>query len=471
MTEIPFDLHIDAKELNMVDGFRQSRNTSVLTILFTDIQGFTRLTEERGDAFSNELRRAHDAILEPILERDGSGRIIKHIGDAVMAVFSEPSTAVARALEAQAALRRFNDEHPTQPPLLVRMGLHMGQVTIEDKMNVDVFGRHVNRASRVEGLAEGGHIYMTYSVFDSAKSWIAGHASEAAWVSHGKYQVKGIDEALEIYEAYRPGAVEPQRPHGAHRQSSWPRFVPALGLVLVGALAVLGIMALRGTAVTFEDLQVRNDTDIMLDHKTRLQVEGTHEDHLRKCLTHIEPGVHLVYYDVSYVTRYYSPITVIRGKNIVRPQFEYFGMPGLQGNMGFEKKGKNEQTFTNTTDYSTYDDNLVKHDHKAVLTLTMKVAEADEVPASKGVNPSTGSGRKVTGKHKKLFWVLEWIVAMDGEAVSADKLVVEHDPAADGSTEGKKDLWGDSRHRYVLSYRLSNTYAQGEIQAQYAEYK
>jgi hypothetical protein len=357
-------------------------------------------------------------------------------------------------------VRRYNDEHPTQPPLLVRMGLHMGQVTIEDKMNVDVFGRHVNRASRVEGLAEGGHIYMTYSVFDSAKSWIAGHASEAAWVSHGKYQVKGIDEALEIYEAYRPDALEALRPQGAHRQSAWPRFVPALFLVLAGALGVLGIMALRSTSVTFEDLQVRNDTDIMLDHKTRLQVEGTHEDHLRKCLTKVEPGVHLVYYDVSYVTRYYSPITVIRGKNIVRPQFEYFGMPGLQGNMGFEKRGKNERTFTNNTDYSTYDDNLVKHDHKAVLTLTMKVAEGGEVPASKGVK-----------KHKKLFWVLEWIVALDGAAVSSDKLVVEHDPAADGSTEGKKDLWGDSRHRYVLSYRLSNTYAQGEIQAQYSEYK
>src|SRR5271170_1220617 len=153
MTEVPLDLPIDQSELNLVDGFRQSRNTSVLTIMFTDIQGFTRLTEERGDGFSNEVRRTHDGILVPVIERDGAGRVIKHIGDAVMAVFSEPSTAVARSLEIQEALRQYNAAHSDKPPLLVRIGLHMGQVTVEDKMNMDVFGRHVNRASRVEGLA------------------------------------------------------------------------------------------------------------------------------------------------------------------------------------------------------------------------------------------------------------------------------------------------------------------------------
>src|SRR5580700_2702401 len=112
MTEIPSDLNIDQNEMNLVDKFRQSHNASVLTIMFTDIQGFTRLTEERGDAFSNEVRRAHDGILGPLIEREGAGRVIKHIGDAVIAVFSEPSTAVARALEIQEALRRHNSAHP-----------------------------------------------------------------------------------------------------------------------------------------------------------------------------------------------------------------------------------------------------------------------------------------------------------------------------------------------------------------------
>ena len=132
MTDLPLELRIDQNELNAVDKFRQSRNTSVLTIMFTDIQGFTRLTEERGDAYSNEVRKSHDGILVPIIERDGAGRVIKHIGDAIMAVFAEPSAAVARALEIQEALRQYNKTRSDQPPLLVRIGLHMGQVTVED---------------------------------------------------------------------------------------------------------------------------------------------------------------------------------------------------------------------------------------------------------------------------------------------------------------------------------------------------
>src|SRR5581483_2729175 len=356
MTEIPSDLRIEASELNLIDRFRQSRNASVLTIMFTDIQGFTRLTEERGDAYSNEVRQAHDALLVPIIERDGSGRVIKHIGDAVMAVFSEPSTTVARSLEIQEALRGYNAAHSSEPPLLVRIGLHMGQVTVEDKMNMDVFGRHVNRASRVEGLAEGGQVFLTYSVFDSAKGWLAGRPKEAGWVSHGRYQVKGIDEPLEIFEVFRPGAVKRKRPQGGKQQTSLPKFLPAVALVLAGALAVVGFLFFQKTTVTFEDLGVRTDTtDVMLDHKTRLQFEGAPDDHLRKCLTPIEKGPHLIYYDVSYITRYYSPITVVRGGNILRPKFEYCGMPGLEGDTGYEPNGKNDQTFTNSTDYSTYD--------------------------------------------------------------------------------------------------------------------
>ena len=461
MTEVPLNLPIDEKELNLVDGFRQSRNTSVLTIMFTDIQGFTKLTEERGDAFSNEMRLAHDGILVPVIERDGAGRVIKHIGDAVMAVFSEPSTAVARALEIQDGLRKYNAEHPNQPPLLVRIGLHMGQVTVEDKMSMDVFGRHVNRASRVEGLAGGGHVYLTYSVFDSAKGWLAGRSGEAVWASHGRYRVKGIDEPLEIYEVFRPGAVKPQAPQGAKKQTNLPRFLPAAGLVLAGALAVMGFLAFARTTVTFEDLGVRTDTtDVLLENKTRLQFEGEPGDHLRKCLTPIKTGPHLIYYDVSYITRYYSPITVVRGRNILRPSFEYFGMPGLQGNTSFEPHGKNEETFTNSTDYSTYDDALVKHDHKAAISFTVKSAAGNKVPAAKGVK-----------KHTTLFWSINWNVTLDGQPISADKVVVEHDPASPDEPEIKKNLWGDARHKYVLTYILMGTSAQVEIQAQYAEYK
>jgi len=459
MSDPSLDLSLEQAELDQVDKFRKGRNTSVLTIMFTDIQGFTHLTEERGDSFSNGVRREHDSLLVPIIEREGAGRVIKHIGDAVMAVFSEPSTAVARALEIQETLRTRDAARPDLPPLRVRIGLHMGQVTVEDKVAMDVFGRHVNRASRVEGLAEGGQVFLTYGVLDSAKGWLSGRP-EAAWVSHGKYRVKGIDEPLEIFEAYRPGTIKPRGPKGAKRQGGLPRLAPAIGLVAAGALAVLGVLSYQRTTVTFEDLYVRNDTAVVLDHKTRLQVEGTHEDHLRKCLTKIAPGEHLLAYDVSYVTRYYSPLTVKRGKNILKPRFEYFGLPGLTGNTGYDPKRGKGETFTRTFEYATYDDAGVKRDHKADIVLTLK---ADRVaPAGVKKGPK---GPPV------LLWTLDWTLTLDGKELSKDRLTLTHDSASPEATSDKKALWEDARHRYVLSYRLSNSYCQGEVQAEYSEYR
>ncbi|MCK4653378.1 MAG: hypothetical protein KAU01_02925, partial [Candidatus Cloacimonetes bacterium] len=89
------------KELSTVDKYRKLRETSVLTIMFTDIKGFTQLTEEKGESFSINIRQTHDSILVPIIEENNEGLIVKHIGDSIMAVFSEPSTAVARAIKIQ----------------------------------------------------------------------------------------------------------------------------------------------------------------------------------------------------------------------------------------------------------------------------------------------------------------------------------------------------------------------------------
>ncbi|MFH1706377.1 MAG: adenylate/guanylate cyclase domain-containing protein [Planctomycetota bacterium] len=198
-----FDL--TPEELAGVDSYRRRKDTAVLTIMFTDIKGFTRITEERGDAYANDLRRWHDAIVTAAIEEDGAGHVVKHIGDAVMAVFSEPSSAVHKAMAIQRRLAAANREHPDQEPILVRIGLHMGQVTTENTVDLDVFGRHVNRASRVEGPADGGQVFLTYAIFDSARGWLNGAEDETiAWHLHGDYFVKGITEPLAISDFLIP---------------------------------------------------------------------------------------------------------------------------------------------------------------------------------------------------------------------------------------------------------------------------
>lgn len=202
-------LGLTASEFQNIENFQKSKNSAVLTIMFTDIQGFTALTEERGETYVHALRSEHDAIISECVERGGSGIVLKYIGDAVMAVFSEPTSAVERALEIQRKLRAFNEAHPEYEDLKVRIGLHMGQTVLENKMHVDLFGRHVNKASRIEGLAAGGQVFISYPVFDSVKSWLIENA-EMSYVNHGLYSLKGIQKPEEIFEVFNAGMTVPR---------------------------------------------------------------------------------------------------------------------------------------------------------------------------------------------------------------------------------------------------------------------
>jgi class 3 adenylate cyclase len=158
MAEQNHFITFDKQQLALIDEFRKRRNTSVLTIMFTDMKGYTQMTEKMGDEYSNRMVDLHDALLERIIEAEGAGKVLRHIGDSILAIFSEPSTAVERALCIQEEIRKFNREIPGEEPLSVRIGLHMGQITVKDDINPDIFGRHVNRASRVESLADGGQV-------------------------------------------------------------------------------------------------------------------------------------------------------------------------------------------------------------------------------------------------------------------------------------------------------------------------
>ena len=83
-------LQINPKEIQKVDDFRKAKNTAILTILFTDIVGYTHFTEEVGEKKTNEIRRRHDELFTDIITRDEAGVIIKQIGDSFLAVFAEP---------------------------------------------------------------------------------------------------------------------------------------------------------------------------------------------------------------------------------------------------------------------------------------------------------------------------------------------------------------------------------------------
>lgn len=227
-------------ELRRIDEYRREKNTSVLVVMFTDLTGSTRLAEDRGEDAYNALRRHHNDILLGIIERDGAGRFVKNIGDAIMAVFAKPSDAVERALEIQHALREHNADAEPAERIVVRIGMHMGQVAKDNATATDVFGRHVNRAARVESLTPPGHILVTQPVYDSAKGWI--DSGRFAFVLHGKYRLKGIAEAVELIEPYEKGQVRPTSPRIAswrERLRRWPLVPLAMLLACAFFLTLL----------------------------------------------------------------------------------------------------------------------------------------------------------------------------------------------------------------------------------------
>ena len=123
-------------------------------VLFADISGSTRLYEILGDTRALATINGCLDILQR-LTKDHHGRVVKTIGDEIMALFPDADTAVQTACEMQLAVTAM-------PPVdnirvAVRIGFHCGPV-IEDERDGDVFGDTVNTAARMANIAKGGQI-------------------------------------------------------------------------------------------------------------------------------------------------------------------------------------------------------------------------------------------------------------------------------------------------------------------------
>lgn len=207
-TESPLNtLHTLADvDLSKVEQFARSKRTSVLVILFDDMHASTalkqRITSQLDEEAFQDIRREHDQIVTNAVTREYAGQIIKSTGDGILAVFSEPSTAVELAIEIQRQLSG-------NPYINVRIGLDMGQVRVEKAGGVqsDLFGRHVDWAARAMSVAEPGHILVTRSVYIDAFGWIP--KSLVAWKEHGFFSRKEAEEPIELFEPYDARSTSP----------------------------------------------------------------------------------------------------------------------------------------------------------------------------------------------------------------------------------------------------------------------
>jgi class 3 adenylate cyclase/ribosome-associated toxin RatA of RatAB toxin-antitoxin module len=153
------------RDLFATEALRPGEQISVgtLTILFTDLRHSTQLYKEIGDATAFGMVMNHfDVLKRLIAEEDGA--LVKTIGDAVMAVFRRPVSALRAMLKAQQVLAS-----PPEgvAPLILKAGIHMGPciaVTLNDRL--DYFGSTVNMAARLEGQSYGSDIIISNALYD-----------------------------------------------------------------------------------------------------------------------------------------------------------------------------------------------------------------------------------------------------------------------------------------------------------------
>src|SRR6187402_1129602 len=110
-------------------------------IMFTDIVGYTALMgkdEQKAFDFLRKNREIHKPFIQEF-----NGRLIKELGDGMMAVFPTVSDAVMAAIRIQQSCEKMND-------FQLRIGIHQGEIVSEDD---DVFGDAVNIASRIQNIA------------------------------------------------------------------------------------------------------------------------------------------------------------------------------------------------------------------------------------------------------------------------------------------------------------------------------
>jgi eukaryotic-like serine/threonine-protein kinase len=149
------DTVISAVESERPDISSFASADGTVTILFSDIENSTLMTERLGDERWLEVLRAHNAVFREHLGAHG-GYEVKNQGDGFMLVFPEPGRAVECAVAIQRSLAE--QELADSEQVRVRMGLHAGEAIREEG---DFFGRSVILAARIAAQAGGGEILVS----------------------------------------------------------------------------------------------------------------------------------------------------------------------------------------------------------------------------------------------------------------------------------------------------------------------
>jgi adenylate cyclase len=184
--------------LYLLGGFCVSRGAFMNTertkrklaaILSADVKGYSRLMEDNEEATVHTITGYRELMVNQI--RNRNGRIVDAKGDNVLAEFSSVVDAVESAVTIQQELKKENATLPEHRRMQFRIGVNLGDVIEEGET---LYGDGVNIAARLEGLAEGGGICISGTVYDHVEGKVS---SKLEYV--GEKTVKNIKKPIRVY--------------------------------------------------------------------------------------------------------------------------------------------------------------------------------------------------------------------------------------------------------------------------------
>lgn len=214
--------HTIIEPVGEVTGKKPILPDGTVTFLFTDIEGSTKLWEDKPEAMKVALTK-HDEIMRRAIG-DNYGFVFKTVGDAFYAVFTTTADALGAAISAQRLLHAENWGETGE--IKVRMSIHVGTAELRDN---DYFGQSLNRVARILAAGHGGQILVSGAAYEILR----GRENEQIkFRDMGKHRLKDLSQAEPIYQAditNLPQDFPPLKSLDNH-----PTNLPAQGSPLIG---------------------------------------------------------------------------------------------------------------------------------------------------------------------------------------------------------------------------------------------
>jgi class 3 adenylate cyclase/predicted transcriptional regulator len=177
-----------------LETFDQTPTRGLAAIMFTDVAGYTALTQ-RNEGHALALLEDYRILTREALRRF-HGREVKTIGDAFLVEFTSALEAAQCAIDLQSRMQERNIGTKEADRLLVRVGIHVGDV---ERKGTDILGDAVNIGSRVYSFAQPGGICITRQVFDQVWNKLGNHITEI-----GKKEAKNLETPIEVFSIDLP---------------------------------------------------------------------------------------------------------------------------------------------------------------------------------------------------------------------------------------------------------------------------